>query len=110
MALTWLWLASFYAVASVACFIAYALDKAAAVERRQRISERTLLLLGLFCGWPGGLLAQRLLHHKSSKTSFQLKFWVTVVLNAALVLAATIQMDMSPGIHPASTAAMIPAA
>lgn len=90
-----LWLASFYGVASVACFIAYALDKSAAVERRQRISERTLLLLGLFCGWPGALLAQRMLRHKSSKTSFLLKFWITVLMNVALVLGAISQMDMS---------------
>ncbi|WP_229223417.1 DUF1294 domain-containing protein [Duganella sp. sic0402] len=91
-----LWLASFYGVASVACFIAYAVDKSAAVQRRQRISEFTLLLLGLFCGWPGGLLAQQMLRHKCSKTSFQLKFWLTVVLNVSLVLAALVQMDMSP--------------
>jgi len=90
-----LWLASFYGVASVACFIVYALDKSAAIERRQRISERTLLLLGLFCGWPGALLAQRMLRHKSSKTSFLLKFWLTVLLNVALLVGAISQMDMS---------------
>ncbi|SDF62522.1 MULTISPECIES: DUF1294 domain-containing protein [unclassified Duganella] len=90
-----LWLASFYGVASVACFIAYALDKSAAIERRQRISERTLLLLGLFCGWPGALLAQRMLRHKSSKTSFLLKFWLTVLVNVALLVGAISQMDTS---------------
>lgn len=105
-----LWLASFYGVASAACFIAYAIDKSAALERRQRIPERTLLLLGLVCGWPGGWLAQRLLRHKSSKTSFQLKFWASVVLNLALVTVATIQMDMSPEIPPAASAATTPAA
>lgn len=105
-----LWLASFYGVASVACFIAYALDKSAAIERRRRIPERALLLLGLFCGWPGGLLAQRLLRHKSSKTSFQLKFWLTVALNLALVVGAISQMDMSPASPPWSSATTAPAA
>lgn len=94
----------------MACYIAYALDKSAAIAQRRRIPERTLLLLGLFCGWPGGWLAQRLLRHKSSKTSFQLKFWLSVVLNVALVVAATAQMDMSPGILPTPTAATTPAA
>jgi uncharacterized membrane protein YsdA (DUF1294 family) len=83
--LTWLWLASFYGVASVACFIAYAIDKSAAIHQRRRISERTLLLLGLCCGWPGGLLAQRLLRHKTVKTSFQLAYWGSVALNVAAV-------------------------
>ena len=80
-----LWLASVYGVASVACFIAYAVDKSAAVQHRQRISERTLLLAGLACGWPGGLLAQRWLRHKTAKTSFQIAFWCSVVVNLAAV-------------------------
>lgn len=80
-----LWLASFYGVASVACFIAYAIDKSAAQHRRRRISERTLLLLGLCCGWPGGLLAQRILRHKTVKTSFQIAFWCSVAANVAAV-------------------------
>ena len=78
-----LWLASVYGVASVVCFIVYAVDKSAAVQQRQRISERTLLLAGLACGWPGGLLAQRWLRHKTAKTSFQVAFWVSTVVNVA---------------------------
>lgn len=39
--------------------------------------------MGLLCGWPGGLLAQRLLRHKTVKTSFQLAYWCTVALNVA---------------------------
>jgi len=80
-------LAALYAVASAACFIAYALDKSAARQGRRRTPERTLLLLGLAGGWPGGLAAQRLLRHKSSKTSFLVKFWLTVIVNLALFIA-----------------------
>ena len=79
-------LAALYAAASLVCFIAYALDKRAAIRQQRRTSERALLLLGLACGWPGGLLAQRWLRHKSSKTSFQIKFWLTVILNAGLLV------------------------
>ena len=74
-----------YGAASVACFIAYAIDKSAAIGQRRRIPERTLLLLGLACGWPGGLLAQRWLGHKTIKTSFQIAYWCSVVLNVAAV-------------------------
>lgn len=111
-ALSWLWLASLYGVASLACFIAYAIDKSAAIRQRRRISERTLLLLGLCCGWPGGLLAQRTLRHKSSKTSFLIKFWLTVLLNlaAATLLFTTIQTDRSPANPPSPSAATTPAA
>jgi uncharacterized membrane protein YsdA (DUF1294 family) len=71
-----------YAALSVACFAAYALDKSAAIAGRRRIPEATLLWLGLACGWPGGLLAQRLLRHKTRKRPFLLVFWATVWLNA----------------------------
>lgn len=80
-----LWLASAYGVASVVCFIVYAADKSAAVQHRRRIPERTLLLLGLACGWPGGFVAQRCLRHKTAKTSFQTAFWCSVIVNVAAV-------------------------
>lgn len=74
-----------YALASVACFVAYAMDKSAARARARRTPERTLLLLGLAGGWPGALLAQQMLRHKNAKTSFQVKFWLTVVANIGVV-------------------------
>nr|WP_229258489.1 DUF1294 domain-containing protein [Duganella rivi] len=74
-----------YGAASIACFVAYAIDKSAARQQRRRIPERTLLLLGLCCGWPGGLLAQQTLRHKTVKTSFQLAYWASVAANLAAV-------------------------
>ena len=73
--------ALWYGIMSALSFWAYARDKRAAQRGDWRTSERTLLTLGLLCGWPGALLAQQLLRHKSSKASFQALFWVTVALN-----------------------------
>ncbi len=70
-----------YLGASALCFAAYALDKAAARAGRTRTRERNLLLLGLMCGWPGAMLAQQWLRHKSVKPGFQMPFWGTVGLN-----------------------------
>jgi uncharacterized membrane protein YsdA (DUF1294 family) len=78
-----------YAVASVVCFLAYALDKSAARAGRWRTSENTLLLLGLVGGWPGGLIAQRLLRHKTAKPPFLAAFWATVVVNVTGLLVFT---------------------
>jgi uncharacterized membrane protein YsdA (DUF1294 family) len=70
-----------YLFFSVIAFFNYARDKSAARSGQRRISERRLLLIGLAGGWPGALLAQQTLRHKTSKRSFQLQFWVSVVIN-----------------------------
>ena len=72
------WVAAFYGIASLVAFVAYALDKSAARHGRWRTPESTLHGLGLVGGWPGALLAQQLLRHKSSKPSFVAAFWATV--------------------------------
>jgi uncharacterized membrane protein YsdA (DUF1294 family) len=84
---TFLALLAIYTVASIICFFAYAADKAAAREGRRRTPERTLLLLGLVGGWPGAVLAQTHLRHKSSKNAFLTKFWITVAINMGVLLA-----------------------
>jgi uncharacterized membrane protein YsdA (DUF1294 family) len=70
----------FVAMSSVA-FILYGLDKWAAKREAQRTPESTLQFCALLGGWPGALLAQQVFRHKSSKRSFQIVFWFSVMLN-----------------------------
>ncbi|HMS27273.1 MAG TPA: cold shock and DUF1294 domain-containing protein [Burkholderiaceae bacterium] len=70
-----------YFTSSIVTFLAYALDKKAAQNDRWRTKESTLHLFGLIGGWPGALLAQKTLRHKSRKQEFQTIFWVTVIAN-----------------------------
>lgn len=70
-----------YMVVSLLTFIIYAVDKSAAKKGVWRTQESTLHLLSLAGGWPGALVAQQKLRHKSKKQSFRLVFWVTVLLN-----------------------------
>ncbi len=81
-ALPWI-VPGLYLLGSGAAFVAYAVDKSAARNGRWRTPESTLHLFGLACGWPGAVMAQRWLRHKSSKRSFLVLFWVTAVLNVA---------------------------
>jgi uncharacterized membrane protein YsdA (DUF1294 family)/cold shock CspA family protein len=74
-----------YAIASVIAFVAYWWDKSAARNGQWRTPESTLHVYSLVGGWPGALAAQRLLRHKSSKGEFQSVYWVTVVINCALL-------------------------
>lgn len=91
--LLWLvpaWVSWLYIVASVVAFAVYASDKSAAVAGRRRVPERTLLLLGLAGGWPGAIVAQQVLRHKSNKAAFRADFWVGVLFNVvAFVLLAS---------------------
>lgn len=77
------WVAALYAGASVVCALVYAIDKSAAVAGRWRVSESTLHTLSLVGGWPGALVAQQVLRHKSNKAAFRAVFWLTVVANVA---------------------------
>ncbi|WP_082496875.1 DUF1294 domain-containing protein [Microbacterium sp. Leaf288] len=88
--LAW-WVPALYGAASVVAFAAYGIDKAAARRQANRISEQTLLILGLIGGWPGALVAQQVFRHKTRKRSFRRAFWGTVGVNV-LVLAAYVYL------------------
>lgn len=75
-----------YVAGSLVTFLAYARDKAAARNDRSRVPESTLHALGLLGGWPGALIAQRVLRHKSRKRSFQAVFLGTVLLNCGALI------------------------
>lgn len=75
-----------YLLLSLATFVAYAIDKSAARKRTRRIPENALNLLSLLGGWPGAIIAQQTLRHKTRKQPFRAIFWLTVVLNCAVFI------------------------
>lgn len=78
-----LWL---YLAVSFITLMVYWNDKSAARKGEWRTPESTLHTLALFGGWPGALIAQTVLRHKSSKTSFRVVFFLTVFLNVIVLL------------------------
>jgi len=76
-------LSTVYHVLSLLTFLIYAKDKSAAKKGVWRTSESTLHFFALAGGWPGALIAQQKLRHKSQKESFRFVFWITVVLNCS---------------------------
>ncbi|MCU1413492.1 MAG: cold-shock DNA-binding domain protein [Microbacteriaceae bacterium] len=87
----WIYLA--YGGMTVITFIAYALDKRAAVRGGWRTPEASLLLLGFLCGWPGALIAQVSLRHKTQKLSFRRQFWITVAANVVLFVLVSVGLS-----------------
>ena len=75
-----------YLLASMLTFVVYAKDKSAAKKGSWRTPESTLHFLALACGWPGALIAQEKLRHKSKKQAFRLVFWLTVITNIGTLI------------------------
>jgi uncharacterized membrane protein YsdA (DUF1294 family)/cold shock CspA family protein len=74
-----------YLIMSAVAYLSYMYDKNAALKGQRRTPENTLQLLSLLGGWPGAMMAQATLRHKTQKQSFQVKYWIMVVLNCAVL-------------------------
>ena len=71
---------------SVLAFYLYWRDKFAAQRNAWRTPEAVLHAASLAGGWPGALLAQQWLRHKTRKQPFQFQFWLTVAVNSAALV------------------------
>jgi uncharacterized membrane protein YsdA (DUF1294 family) len=70
-----------YAIVSVLAFFLYWSDKRKARADSWRTPENVLHAVELAGGWPGALLAQQVFRHKTRKVSYQLLFWLIVLLH-----------------------------
>ncbi|WP_166921415.1 DUF1294 domain-containing protein [Flavobacterium poyangense] len=61
-------------------------DKYLAVKNKRRIPENTLFTMALIGGSIGLLLAMVLFRHKTSKTSFIVKFLIIILIQILFVL------------------------
>jgi len=75
------WPAAVYPLLSVLAFLLYGIDKRSALAGRRRTPENTLHLSELLGGWPGALIAQQVFRHKTRKLSYQVPFWLIVLLH-----------------------------
>ena len=84
-----------YGFAGVISALFYMFDKSAARRGDWRVSERTLHIIDFCCGIIGGLLAQEVVRHKTSKPSFRRVTWAIAALHA-FALAAIIVIGIAP--------------
>lgn len=66
-------------------FIAYGVDKKAAVNGSWRVPEANLHALEFLGGWIGAFIGQKFFRHKNKKKSYQAMFWLMLVLQGAAV-------------------------
>lgn len=83
--ISWL-VVGWYFVLGLITYGMYAKDKAAAQSGEWRTPESTLHLLSILGGWVGAMVAQTYLRHKSQKPEFRMTYYLTVVINLAILL------------------------
>lgn len=66
-------------------FIAYGVDKRAAVTHQWRIPENDLHMLEFLGGWIGAFIGQKFFHHKTAKKSFQRMYFLMIFLELAVM-------------------------
>lgn len=79
-----LWILYAYIVASLIAYFFHWNDKRRAKLGEWRIPEANLHFWSLVGGWPGALIAQQQFRHKTKKLSFQLVFWLIVIVHQLL--------------------------
>lgn len=83
---------------SLFTFLSYRSDKRRAEAGEWRIPEATLHLAELAGGWPGAFLAQRSYRHKTAKLSFQVVFWLIVLLHQFVALDFLLGWKLAKGV------------
>ncbi len=91
MKLVLIWMAAVSAVT----FIVTAADKRAAVKRRSRVREKTLLTLALIGGALGELVAMYLCRHKTKKAKFSVGVPLILLVQIALLLYFFVVKEMT---------------
>ena len=77
---------AYFAIISAITFFAYGIDKLRAKKGAWRVSEKTLLSLGILGGAFGGLLGMKLFRHKTKHRYF----WAVNYAALAIHIAAAI--------------------
>ena len=70
---------------NIVTFIAYGVDKRAAVRGAWRIPEADLHALEFLGGWSCALVAQRFFKHKTKKKSFRTDFYLVILAELVVI-------------------------
>lgn len=76
-------------VVNAITFLAYWKDKRAAINKTWRVAEAMLHSLMFAGGTAGALAGQKILRHKTRKRSFQMKFWLLLILQLGCIAYIT---------------------
>lgn len=75
----------YYVLLNCLAFIFMGWDKHQARKKGRRISEKTLLLLGIAGGFAGGYTGMNFFHHKTKHKYFALVFLISLFVHVMII-------------------------
>ena len=76
---------SYLIAINITTFLLYGYDKLISAGERLRVPEWNLHALAILGGSPASLFAQKIFRHKTLKGSFQLVYWLIVLVQVGLI-------------------------
>lgn len=73
-------------IINILSFILYGIDKLKAIKKKERISEKTLILIGILGGSIGSLIGMNLFRHKTKKLKFITSLPLILIIHIIVVI------------------------
>lgn len=73
-------------IINILSFILYGIDKLKAIKKKERISEKTLILIGILGGSIGSLIGMNLFRHKTKKLKFIIFLPLILIIHIIVVI------------------------
>jgi uncharacterized membrane protein YsdA (DUF1294 family) len=79
-----------YLILNIIVFFIYGLDKYKAIKHKERISEKSLILLALFAPL-GAILGIIIFHHKTKKLKFNILIPLFIIIHILIYIKISLQ-------------------
>lgn len=73
-------------IINILSFILYGIDKLKAIKKKERISEKALILTGILGGSIGSLIGMNLFRHKTKKLKFIISLPLILIIHIIVVI------------------------
>ena len=73
-------------IINILSFILYGIDKLKAIKKKERISEKALILIGILGGSIGSLIGMNLFRHKTKKLKFIISLPLILIIHIIVVI------------------------
>ena len=73
-------------IINILSFVLYGIDKLKAIKKKERISEKTLILIGILGGSIGSIIGMNIFRHKTKKLKFIISLPLILIIHIIVVI------------------------